>query len=168
MSPEAGFFRIVMTRRRKRTVFKREPGDPLPLSVTVSRRVAFHEVDAMGVAWHGHYAKYFEEASSEARRNCGLTYEAFREANLRAPIIRFHVEHFNSLLLDEKMTVTASMIWTEAARLNTEYEILKENGLVAATGYTVQLFTDGTTGEPCLTPPGILEESRKQWRERHP
>ena len=154
-----------MIRRRKNGYFKPEPGAPPPLVTRLARRVAFSEVDVMAVTWHGRYAEYFEEASTKLRRKCGLTYERFRDSNLRAPVVQFHVDYHCSVYLDELITAQASLIWTEAARLNIEYEIHKENGQIAATGYTVQMFTDGVTGEPWLTSPQLLEQCRERWRE---
>lgn len=153
-----------MTRRRTQGYFKRSDSDPAPLRVSVKRRVAFREVDAVAIVWHGRYASYFEDAATELRRACGLTYVDFRDAGLRAPIVQFHVDHHGPLLLDEEITVGASLIWSEAARLNTEYEVRKSGGAVAATGYSVQMLVEAATGEPCLSPPPLLRRCHERWR----
>lgn len=150
-------------RRRKDGYFKSVKGMPEPVSVSVKRRVNFSEADVMGIAWHGRYLLYFEEASAELGRRCGLSYLEFYEANLRAPIVQLHIDFFQPLLLDEEFTVTASLIWNEGARLNTEYSILKNDGSTAATGYTVQMFTDGASGEVLIASPELLEKCRKRW-----
>jgi acyl-CoA thioester hydrolase len=149
--------------RRNKTYFKREPGEPEPLRYSFQRRARFGEVDAMAVMWHGHYATLFEEASTELRRKSGLGYEDFFTAKVYAPIVQLHVDYFKSLTLDELFTVTARMFWTEAARINIEYEITKLDGSLAATGYTVQLFSSAVTGEPCFTMPPLLEKQQKLW-----
>lgn len=150
--------------RRKKTYFQRLEDSPAPLVHVLRHRMRFGEVDAMAVAWHGHYAVLFEEASTELRRLCGLTYEAFWEAGVRAPVVQLHVDYHQPLLLDELATVKASMIWTDAARLNVEYEVIKEDGTLAATGYTVQLFSMADSGEPCFTLPPLLEACQEKWR----
>ena len=48
--------------RRRRTYFTAAPGDPPPIAVEIRRRIAFSEVDAMAVAWHGNYPRFFEAA----------------------------------------------------------------------------------------------------------
>lgn len=154
-----------MTRRRTEGYFERSDSDPAPLNVTVNRRVAFREVDAVAIVWHGRYAAYFEDAATELRRACGLTYAEFRDTGVHAPIVQFHVDHHSPLFLDEEMSIHASLVWTEAARLNTEYEILKDDGTIAATGYSVQMLTDAATGEPCLTPPPLMRRCLERWRE---
>ncbi|VGO12041.1 Putative esterase [Pontiella desulfatans] len=150
--------------RRKKHYFKREPGAPDPLEFSFQRRARFGEVDAMAVMWHGHYATLFEEASSELRRLSGLGYEDFFAAEVYAPIVQLHVDYFSSLLLDELFTVKARMLWTDAARINIEYEVHKEDGSLAATGFTVQLFSSATTGEPCFTVPPLLEKQQELWK----
>ena len=154
-----------MTRRRfNLPFFPRLPGDPSPLSMQIQHRVEFHEVDPMGILWHGHYVALMEDASSELRRHCGLSYQAFFKADLRAPVVKVDLEYLLPLRLDERATIRASLVWAEAAKLNIEYEILKENGLTASTGYTIQLFTEGATGEVCFVTPPLLEQCRRRWR----
>lgn len=120
----------------------------------------------MAIVWHGHYAVLFEEASTELRRECGLTYEAFFETGLRAPVVKLHVDYHLPLFLDQWFTTTASMIWTDAARLDVVYEVRREDSRIAATGYTVQLFVQDRTGEPCFTVPELLRQCRERWRVR--
>ncbi|OQW96448.1 MAG: hypothetical protein BWK77_04635 [Verrucomicrobia bacterium A1] len=153
-----------MTRRRTGPFFERAPGAPAPLKAVIRRRVGFNEVDLMRIVWHGRYAVYFEDASAELRRQCGLSYKDFFDANLQAPIVQLHIEYVRPLQLDEEFEVRASMIWTEAARLNTEYEVVRSDGALAAAGFTVQLFTDPATGEACIATPPLLDRCRRRWR----
>jgi acyl-CoA thioester hydrolase len=151
-------------RRKKNGYFERVEGMTDPVSVSVKRRVNFSEADVMGIAWHGRYLVFFEDASTELGRRCGLSYIDFYQANLRAPIVQLHIDFFQPLLLDEEFTVTASLIWNEGARLNTEYSIIKSDLSIAATGYTVQMFTDGASGEVLIASPELLERCRKRWK----
>jgi acyl-CoA thioester hydrolase len=68
------------------------------------------------------------------------------------------------LFLDEEFTVQAALVWHEGSRLNMEYRIMKHDGSLAASGYSVQLLTDGATGEPCFVSPPLLVRCREQWR----
>lgn len=151
-------------RRRKNGYFKRVEGAPEPVSVSVSRRIGFSEADVMGIAWHGRFPVFFEEASAELGRKCGLSYKEFYDTNLRAPIVQLHIDYYRSLLLDEKFAVTASLIWNDGARLNTEYSVIKNDGTISATGYTIQMFTDGSTGEVLISSPELLERCRIRWK----
>lgn len=153
-----------MTTRRKRAYFAPVPGAPSPVTVTVKRRVHFNECDPMAVMWHGRYPLVFEEASEELGRRCGLSYSDYYEAGLRAPIVSLHTDYHLSLYLAEEFTIRASLLWSEGARLNTEFHIFKEDGALATSGYTIQLFTDHQSGEPCLVSPPMLEKCRRRWQ----
>lgn len=150
-------------RRREAPYFKREEASPPPLRCTVEHRVLFGEVDAMAILWHGNYTRLLEMASTELRRRIGLSYEDFFVANLRAPIVQLHLDYHRPLVLDETARIQAEMIWSDAARLNMEYTVFKEDGSVAATGYTVQLFTTAD-GVPCWIMPDLLARSQLCWK----
>ena len=150
-------------RKRRQQLFKREEGAPAPLRCVVKHRALFGEVDAMAIMWHGHYARLFEMASTELRHGIGLSYEDFFTARLRAPIVQLHVNYHQPLVLDENARIQAELIWSDAARLNIEYTVFKEEGSVAATGYTVQLFTN-EEGIPCWIMPDLLARAQQRWK----
>ncbi|HWE04099.1 MAG TPA: acyl-CoA thioesterase [Tepidisphaeraceae bacterium] len=150
-------------RRQKNGYFPVDPTAPRPLTVRLVHRVRFSDVDPMAILWHGRYARLFEQANEELGRICGMGYGDFRREKLGAPIVQFHVDYFAPVTLDEQVTIVGRMIWDDAARSNIEYEILKENGTVAATGYTVQMFVD-EIGQPQVASPALLETCRRRWR----
>lgn len=143
-------------RRRRGDYFARVPGVPAPVSFTVRHRVSFSEVDAMAVAWHGRYLQFFELAAEALSRRIGLSYSEYFAAGLRAPIVQCHVDYHCPAELEEELSITASLLWTEAARLNLEYAVVKGDGRLAATGYSVQMFTDAVSGEPYLVQPELF------------
>jgi acyl-CoA thioester hydrolase len=154
---------MMMRRSKDGKYFERIPGAPVPLIFTVKRRVSFSEADAMGIVWYGRYPLYFEEASGELGRRCGLGYNDFYEANLRAPMIQFHIDYFQPIYLDEEFTVKATAPWCEGAKLLIEYEIRKTNGVLATCAYSVQMFTDSRTNEVLVASPELLTKVRKRW-----
>jgi acyl-CoA thioester hydrolase len=153
-----------MRTRKKTTYFERLPGSPDPIVVEIKRRVRFNEADPMAIVWHGRYPLYFEEASEELGRTCGLSYPDYFEAGLRAPILELHIDYFKPLFLDEEFTIKASLIWNEGSRMNTEFHLIKQDRSIATSGYTVQLFTDHQTGEPYMVSPELLERCRGRWK----
>jgi len=152
-------------RRQKGGYFPTAPPDPdapPPIQVALKHRVRFSQVDAMAIMWHGRYAELFEAGNEELGRHCGMGYLDFIRERLQAPIVQLHVDYFAPLTLGETVTIIARMIWAEGARSNIEYEIRRENGTLAATGYTVQMFID-ETGTPLLADPPLLEACRRRW-----
>jgi acyl-CoA thioester hydrolase len=151
-------------RRQKGGYFKEIKGAPRPLVASLRVRIAFSDVDAMAVAWHGRYPFYFEQAYAALTRSCGISYHDFFAAGLRAPIVQMHVDYFEPLELEEECIVSARLLWSEGARMNIEYSITKSSGTLAACGYTVQMFTD-VQGTPLLIVPPFIEAIRRQWQQ---
>lgn len=150
--------------RRKKNYFERVPGAPQPVLAEVRHRVRFNEADPMAIMWHGRYPLLFEAASEELGRRCGMSYKDFFDAGLRAPIVELHIDYYQPLFLDEEFTVRASLIWHEGARINTEFHVIKDDGSLATSAYTVQLFTHHQTGNPCVVSPPMLERCRTRWK----
>lgn len=151
--------------RRKQHYFKYEPGTPKPLEFTVCQTLRFSEVDALAIAWHGNYLRFFEEAHTELMRRIGLPYKRYFASQLGAPVAQAHVDYHSPLQLDEQFSVTARLFWNDGARLNVEYEIHTADGTLAATGYTVQMFVELDTRQPCLIPPPLLLECQHRWQK---
>ena len=150
--------------RRRRAYFTAAPGDPPPIAVEIRRRIAFSEVDAMAVAWHGNYPRFFEAAHSELMQKIGLGFAVYAEHQVAAPIVQCHIDYHAPLLLDEEFTVRAELFWNDGARLDTAYTITGDDGETRATGYTVQMFCDLKTREACLFPPAPAAAMRDRWR----
>ena len=151
--------------RRKKVYFETLPDAPKPVRFTITRKLRFSDADPLGIAWHGNYPAFFEEAQAELARLCGLTFEAYRNAGVAAPVVQLHTDYYRSLYPDEQFSVTASMVWSEGARINTEYEIRNEDGELVCTGFTVQMFIDLKTREPLFCSPPFWDECRRKWRE---
>ena len=60
---------------------------------TVAITVPFHDVDSIGVAWHGHYAKYFEIARCALLDSFGYGYDAMRESGFSWPVIDMRIRY---------------------------------------------------------------------------
>lgn len=150
--------------RNKYEFFERCAGDPEPVTASVTHKLQFHEMDPANIAWHGQYPAFFEKAQEAIGALCSLDYPSLRSKNLIAPIRQFHAEYFIPLHFGEVFTVTASLLWSEGARVNMEYIIRKENGRIAGAGYTVQLFMDALTGEALISDPEFWSDFKKRWR----
>lgn len=150
-------------RRKKKDYFIIDKNDPKPLSVRIKRKVAFSEVDPLRIAWHGRYPIYFEEGYAALSRLAGFSFDDFFKAKVAAPIVQLHIDYFRPLFLDEEFFVEASLFWHEGARINIEYHLIRADGTLAASGYTVQMFVD-EKGSPFMVTPGFIEEARRKWR----
>lgn len=150
--------------RRRKHYFATEPGAPAPVSAEVTRRLAFSEVDSMAIAWHGNYLRFFEAAHTELMQKIGLGFKAYADAGIGAPMVQSHVDYHSPLLLDELFTVRAELFWNEGARLDIAYTVTGSDGRICATGFTVQMFCDLVSREPCLFPPPLAAVMQERWK----
>ncbi len=146
-----------------KSYFPEDPSFPPDLEVSSERRVRFEEVDALGMVWHGRYPSYLEDGRISFGDTYGLTYHCFRENSTVGPIVQMHLDFKTPLHFDEIMQIDTKLHWAEAVRLNFSYTIRNSKGVIAASGYTVQLLTE-IDGTVVLVVPDWLHEFRKKWR----
>ncbi|NLW48180.1 MAG: acyl-CoA thioesterase [Firmicutes bacterium] len=151
-----------MANRRTNSYFP--PDQKPPLAAECLRRVQFDEVDALGIVWHGRYLSYFEQGRNEWGRKFSFTYQDMYRNGFAMPIVQLHIDHFHPLRYDELMRIKTKSHWTEAAKMNFSYEIYAENRLLAAKGYTVQIYTD-LESNPMLLRPDFAEKFIQKWDE---
>lgn len=148
---------------QKRSYFAIEPGAPEPLSVRTERLVRFEELDPLRIVWHGRYVSYFEDGRVAFGRKYGLSYEAFMENRLAAPIVSLHIDYMTPLTFDDRITIEATLHWCTAMRLNFEFNVFNGQGTKAASGYSVQVLTD-LQGNMLFVAPDWIERFRRKWQ----
>jgi acyl-CoA thioester hydrolase len=104
-------------------------------------RVAFADTDAMGVAWHGAYLRWFEMARTELLRLTGLPYAALVARGLHLPVIEALVRYRKPARYDDELVVRALPSRVEGARLRVDYSV-ECAGETIAEGHTEHAFTD--------------------------
>jgi acyl-CoA thioester hydrolase len=125
---------------------------------TVAITVPFHDVDSIGVAWHGHYAKYFEIARCELLDSFQYGYAAMRDSGFSWPVIDMRIRYVQAVHFGQRILVKASLREWEN-RLLIEYLITDEvTGQRLTKGNTVQVAVDMKSGEMCFVSPPILFE----------
>ncbi len=100
------------------------------LSEEVIIEVPFHDVDAMGVVWHGHYVKYLEIARTAMFRKIGLDVPQLRATGYSWFVAECHLKYIRPLSYGMKVCVKATLL---------EYENRVKVGY---------LMTDSKTGQP--------------------
>ena len=71
-------------------------GDGPAWQAHVDIQIPFHDVDAMGIVWHGHYLKYFEIARCALLDSIGYNYAQMAESGYAWPIIGLRVRQSQS------------------------------------------------------------------------
>ncbi|MDH4100732.1 MAG: acyl-CoA thioesterase [Nitrospirota bacterium] len=142
--------------------FKSKPEHPAPLRAVVSRTVRFEEVDPLGIVWHGRYPGYFEDGRVALGKRFGIGYMDFYNAGVVTPIKQIYVEYHRSLSFDASFSIEAILHWSEAARMNFEFILRDTQGLIATTGYTVQMMMDRENNFLLAQPP-FYREFCQRW-----
>ena len=123
---------------------------------TVTVQIPFHDVDLMGVAWHGHYFRYLEIARSAMFDQIRYNYREMRDFGLSWPIVDFRLRYLRPARLGQLIAVRARLAEFEL-RLRVDYLITDAaSGERLTKGHSIQVPVDMATGELVLGTPEIL------------
>jgi acyl-CoA thioester hydrolase len=127
-------------------------------------RVRFNEADPLGIVWHGHYIRYFEDGREAFGNKYGIGYLDFYDRGFVVPVVNIHCDYKRSLRYGERVIVETKYIPCEAAKLKFEYKLYNAaTKQVVATGSSVQVFLDRKTSLLQLTNPQFFED----WKKAH-
>jgi acyl-CoA thioester hydrolase len=126
------------------------------LSATIDVEVPFHDVDAMNVAWHGHYVKYLELARCELLRRFDYDYPQMQASGYLWPIVECHLKYVRPAHYSQKLRVEATLLEYEN-RIKIGYTIRDLNsGERMTKAYTTQVAVDARTRELQFISPAIV------------
>lgn len=131
---------------------------------TTEVRVRFNEADPLGIVWHGHYVRYFEDGREMFGNKFGVGYLDFYHQGYVVPVVSINCEYKRSLRYGDLVIIETTFIPCDAAKMKFNYKLYnKETGVVVATGSSVQVFLDRTTSVLQLVNPSFFEE----WKAKH-
>lgn len=128
----------------------------LPTDIEVE--VPFHDVDIAGVAWHGHYAKYLENARWALMHRIGYGLDQMIESGYGWPVIELELRYLRFSRFRDRLRVTASLIEWEN-RLVMHYLVIDAASRErVARGRSVQVAVDVATRElQFVSPPALVD-----------
>lgn len=127
-------------------------------SAEVEIEVPFHDVDMVGIVWHGHYAKYFEVARCALLETFNYNYLQMMASGYGWPVIDLRLRYVRPAQFGQKIRVRASLLEWEN-RLRIEYLVSDAaSGERLTRGETVQVAVHMATREMCLVSPDVLFE----------
>ena len=134
-------------------------------SAEIELDVPFHDLDPMGVVWHGRYAKYLELARCALLATFDYDYPAMRESGYAWPVVELNVKYVRPLRYGQKFRVRADLLEWEN-RIKIGYLVVD-----AATGerltraVTVQVAIEVATGEMQFVSPAVLIDRLRRYDE---
>lgn len=125
-------------------------------SATVGIEIPFHDIDVMGIVWHGHYAKYLEIARCAMLDTIGYNVPEMKASGYAWPVIEMNTRYAAPLLFQQKVQVEASLVEVEN-RMKINYRIFDlETGKRLSKAYTVQVAVSIESGEMLFASPRAL------------
>jgi acyl-CoA thioester hydrolase len=127
-------------------------------SAEVTIQIPFHDVDLVGIVWHGHYAKYFEIARCALLETFDYNYDRMLASGYGWPVIDLRLRYVKPAQFGQKIRVRATLLEWEN-RLRIEYLVSDEaSGQRLTKGESVQVAVNIATREMCMVSPDVLFE----------
>ena len=125
--------------------------------------VRFNEADPLGIVWHGHYIRYFEDGREAFGQTHGLSYLDVYKKGFVIPVVSVQCDFKRSLKYGDKVIIETKYLPCDAAKMVFTYRLFKAGtGELVATGSSVQVFLDKEKSELQLSNPPFFEEWKKQ------
>ena len=126
--------------------------------------VRFNEADPLGIVWHGHYIRYFEDGREAFGNTHGLSYLDFYRQGFVVPVVKDNCDYKRSLRYGDKVIIESRFIPSHAAKIIFEYTLSNAaTGEIVANGSSMQVFLDKETSTLQLTSPAFFNE----WKKKH-
>jgi acyl-CoA thioester hydrolase len=127
-------------------------------TATATLEIPFHDVDLLGIVWHGHYAKYFEAARNVLFDLIGYNYREMEASGYAWPVIEMTVRYAQPLQYKQTIEVEAAIVEYED-RLKINYLVRDAaSGRRLTRGHTVQVAIVLPSREMCFVSPPVLFE----------
>ncbi len=124
--------------------------------------VRFSEVDSMGIVWHGHYIKFFEDGREAFGKEHNIGYLDIYDKGYLAPVVKVNCDFKRYVKYGDAIIVETEFINTKAAKIVFKFKIFnKRNDELVAEGESIQVFTM-PNGELVLTNPPFFEAWKKE------
>ena len=119
-------------------------------------RVRYAETDKMGVVYYANYMVWFEVARTDLLRSLGWSYREMETAGVSLPVIEAHCEYHRPARYDDLIEVRTEGHMLSPVRMQFNYTVVRDDGIVAAGGHTVHAAVTAQ-GRVCRLPDRIRQ-----------
>jgi acyl-CoA thioester hydrolase len=115
------------------------PTPPAPGSVhqTITLRVRYPEVDAMGYLHHSRYLQYFEIGRVELLRQLGFSYADLEQQGVFFVVTKAEIRYRAPARYDQELQLTTRITKQTLVRYDHAYELRREGTLLAEGATTI-------------------------------
>lgn len=134
------------------------------LSHTFETEVRFSEADPLGIVWHGHFIRYFEDGREAFGEKYGLKYLDFYRKDIVVPIININCDYKRILRYGHRIRLETTYRDSPAAKLYFDYIIYDAaTNEQVAKGSSMQVFMHRESLELMLTLPQFMQDWKQKW-----
>jgi acyl-CoA thioester hydrolase len=90
---------------------------------TITIRVRYPEVDAMGYLHHSRYLQYFEMGRVELLRGMGISYADLERQGVFFVVIKAEIKYKSPARYDEELQLTTTVVKQTFVRIDHSYEL---------------------------------------------
>lgn len=120
-------------------------------------RVRYGETDRMGYMYYGNYPEYFEVSRTELLRSLGVSYREIEDMGVILPVRNMTVTYKLPARYDDLLTVRSIIRNKPEVRLDIDYEVYNEKGVLICKANTILVFVDAATGRPRRAPDHFMK-----------
>ena len=129
----------------------------MELQDTITIRVRYPEVDAMGYLHHSRFLQYFEMGRIELLRKLGHSYADLERVGVFFVVVKLECRYKAPARYDEELTLTTRVVRQTHVRIDHVYELRRGTTLLAEASSTIACV--GRTGELMQIPDGLGQRS---------
>src|SRR5688572_26501304 len=104
---------------------------------TITIRVRYPEVDAMGYLHHSRYLQYFELGRIELLRSLGHSYADLEKAGIFFAVVKVEIRYRAPARYDEELTLITKITRQTTVRIDHTYELRRGETLLAEASTTI-------------------------------
>ncbi len=122
----------------------------MAMEQTISLRVRYPEVDAMGYLHHSRFLQYFEIGRVELLRSIGFSYAELERQGVFFVVVKAEIRYRAPARYDEELQLTTRVQRQTHVRIDHAYELKRGDTLLAEASTTIACV--GRDGKVCQMP----------------
>jgi acyl-CoA thioester hydrolase len=131
-------------------------------------RVQPHHTDYAGIAWHGTYVIWLEEARVEYLRSIGVEFADLVAMGCDLPVVDLSIRYHRPLRMGMTAIVKAKMLPLKGVRINWDYQIQSLDGQeLYVTAQVTLVVLDRQTGKIMRRLPATIQEILAKLAAQH-
>lgn len=120
--------------------------------------IRYGETDQMGVVYHANYIIWMELGRAQLIRDLGYEYGDLEKDGYVSPVMDLSIKYKAALRYGQKVFIKTWIKSNDRLRTTYEYEILHEDGTIAATAESMHILVTKDTMRPVS-----LKKVAPQW-----